>query len=213
MSTTTSNDDVQMECNRTPDIPINIISDLILAFVQDRRSWNSVCSANKELYEAGIRMTPPWPEAAILYLGPTNRTGSVKFSPCGSFLACGGSSPPFSLSICDRRGRLTHLTGHTSSISHLSFSNDGNYLASADNYKSIRIWPTNSTTGLSQQSDKTLLGHQNFIECLDFAPDDSNIFVSTQGLECGHGSMYTPSELQPLGCYIVSVHVLPPCPR
>jgi WD40 repeat protein len=57
--------------------------------------------------------------------------------------------------ICDRRGRKICLSGHTSRIILLSFSNDGNYLAS------IRIWPTNSTKRLPQQSDKKLFEGTN----------------------------------------------------
>jgi WD40 repeat protein len=69
------------------------------------------------------------------------------------------SSPPYLVHICDRHGTQIFLRGHTSSVFFLSFSNDGNYLASAgcsDYDKSIRIWPTKPTTRLPQQSDKTL---------------------------------------------------------
>jgi WD40 repeat protein len=163
--------------NRAPAIPTNVIS-VVLSFVQDRTTWNSLCSANKEFYEAGMGVTPPWPETKFK-LGPNGTTESLKFSPCGSFLACGANSPPYLLSICDRRGRLTRLIGHTSMISDLSFSKDGKYLASASaNDNSIRIWPSNYSTGLPQQSDKTLLGHWRRIQCFEIAPDDSNILVS-----------------------------------
>jgi hypothetical protein len=50
-------DDAPLECDTTtPVIPINLISHLVLPFVQDRPTWNAVCSANKELHEAGMRM-------------------------------------------------------------------------------------------------------------------------------------------------------------
>jgi WD40 repeat protein len=168
--------------NRAPAIPSNVIS-VVLSFVQDRTTWNSVCSANKEFYEAGRGMTPPWPDTKFK-LGPNGTTKSLKFSPCGSFLACGAnSSSPYLLSICDRRGRLTRLICHTSSISDLSFSKNGKYLASvsaSDTF--IRIWPTNST-GLPQQSDKKLLGHWRRIQCFDFAPNHSNILVSVDSAD------------------------------
>jgi hypothetical protein len=73
----------------TPTVPINLISHLILPFLQDRRTWNAVCGANKELYEAGMRITPPWP-ATKLRMG--NNVFALKFSPCGSFLAAGACS-------------------------------------------------------------------------------------------------------------------------
>jgi hypothetical protein len=69
------------ECDASPVIPINLIALLILPFLQDRRTWNAVCSANKELHEASMIMTPPsWP-ATKLILG--QRVGALKFSPCG----------------------------------------------------------------------------------------------------------------------------------
>ena len=40
------NDDASQECNRAPAIPINVISHLVLPFIQERRTWNAVCSAN-----------------------------------------------------------------------------------------------------------------------------------------------------------------------
>jgi WD40 repeat protein len=173
----TLNDDAPLECDTTPVIPINVISHLVLPFVQDRRTWNAVCSANKELYEASMRRTPPWPETKVTLMGQSVR--ALKFSPCGSFLASGTCSYPYSVHVCDRRGRQTCLTGHTSAISLLSFSSDGKYLASAGPifHGSIRLWPTNSAK-LPQQSDKMLRGDLLRITCLDFSPDDSNILVS-----------------------------------
>jgi WD40 repeat protein len=173
-------DDAPRECDTTPAIPISLISHLILPFLQDRPTWNAVCSANKELHEAGMRMTPPWP-ATKLELG--QKVGVLKFSPCGSFLASGTSwsRAPFLVHICDRRGRQTCLTGHTTPVLCLSFSNDGNYLASAGcstNDASIRIWPSDPTTRLPQQSDRTLRGHRGVITCLDFSPHDTNLLAS-----------------------------------
>ena len=124
-------DDAPQECDATPAIPINVISDLVLPFIEDRRTWNTICSANKELHESGMRMTPPWPDK-IFMMG--QRVGSLKFSPCGSFLASGASSSPYLVHIFDRREKKTWLTGHTSSIHILSFSNDGKYLASAGSH-------------------------------------------------------------------------------
>jgi WD40 repeat protein len=174
--------DAPRECDTAPDIPINLISQFILPFVQDRTTWNAVCGANKELHQAGTRMTPPWPQGKIRML---ERVGALKFSPCGSFLASSDYFHPYLVHISDRRGRQTCLRGHTSGILILSFSNDGNYLVSAGSreYDSIRIWPTHPTTKLPQQSEKTLRGHRGVMTCLDFSPGDSNLLASgdTQG--------------------------------
>jgi WD40 repeat protein len=167
---------VPRECDTAPVIPINLISHLILPFL-DRPTWNAVCSANKELHQASMKFTPPWP-ATKLELGQYVR--ALKFSPCGSFLASGAWSRPYLVRICDRHGRQTCLSGHTSGILCLSFSNDGNYLASAGSTSrdSIRIWPTHPTSRLPQQSEKTLRGHQGLITCFDFSPGDSNLLAS-----------------------------------
>jgi WD40 repeat protein len=173
------NDDASQEYDdTTPAIPVNLISHLVLPFVEDRRTWNAVCSANKELHEASMRITPPWPEAKLTLRGQS--VGALKFSPCGFFLASGLIRPPYPVHICDRHGRQTWLTGHTSGIFLLSFSSDGNYLASAAGRSydtSIRLWPTNSAK-LPQQSDKMLRGHQRVVTCLNFSRDDSNVLIS-----------------------------------
>jgi WD40 repeat protein len=161
---------IRLECDTTPVMPVN--------FVEDRQTWNAVCSANKELHQTGRSLTPPWPQTKI-ELG--SKVGALKFSPCGSFLAYGTRSSPYLVHICDRRGRQTSLRGHTSGILCLSFSNDGNYLAYAGSRPhdaSIRIWPTHPTSRLPQQSDKTLRGHEGYITCLDFSPGASNILAS-----------------------------------
>jgi WD40 repeat protein len=174
-------EDEPRESDTTPVIPINLIYHLILPFLPDRTTWNAVSSANKELYEAGMRTTPPWPTWPVTKLELWNSVLALKFSPCGSFLAAGSCLRPYWVHIYDRHGRKTFLRGHTSTILLLSFSNEGNYLASTGSScddKSIRIWPTDSTTKLPQQSDKTLRGHQCGIDCLDFSPSDSNLLAS-----------------------------------
>jgi WD40 repeat protein len=153
---------------------------LVLGKGRDRLTWNAVCSANKELYAAGMIMTPPWPATKLRM---ALNVATLKFSPCGSFLAAGAYSSPYLVHICDRRGRQTCLKGHTSGILILSFSNDGNYLASSergryDDEPVVRIWPTDSTTRLPQQSDKTLPESHLDINCLSFSPADSNILVT-----------------------------------
>jgi WD40 repeat protein len=171
------NDDASQKYDgATPAIPINVISHWVLPFVEDRRTWNAVCGANKELHEASMTMTPPWPKTKLTLTG--QMVGCVEFSPCGSFLACGSCQSPYLLDICDRRGSLTRLTGHTSSIGPLSFSSDGKYLASAGCEASIRIWPTNSAR-MPQQSDKELQrNHPRSVVFMDFSSYDSNLLAS-----------------------------------
>jgi hypothetical protein len=59
MSTVTSkkrkalSDDASDKHDRAPAIPTNVLS-VVLSFVQDRTTWNSACSANKEVDKAGM---------------------------------------------------------------------------------------------------------------------------------------------------------------
>jgi WD40 repeat protein len=112
----------------------------------------------------------------MLKLG--QRVGALKFSPCGS----GSNRHPWHVCICDRRGSLTRLMGHTSGVHHLSFSKDGKHLASTRHDKSIRMWPTNCTR-VPQQSDKKLQGQLRLAGSLDFSPDDSNLLASADEQE------------------------------
>jgi hypothetical protein len=59
-----------------------LIADLILPFVADRATWNTVCSASNELRRAGKKMTPPWPNKVFNLLG--HSVDRVRFSPSGS---------------------------------------------------------------------------------------------------------------------------------
>jgi WD40 repeat protein len=174
-------------------IPINLIAALILPFVPDRSTWNSVCCANKELREAGKRMRPPWPNTT-LNVGGTN-VMALAFSPCKSFLACSTRAQNV-VHVWDRHGQQTRLEGHTGSIGCLQYSLDGRYLASGSRDTSIRLWrmPSESSAHsgssdeshnrgttratLQAQSGIILLGHRREITALAFSPTDSNILAS-----------------------------------
>jgi WD40 repeat protein len=175
-------------------LPINLIAALVLPYVQDRSTWNSVCCANKELRNAGKRMRPPWPETTLNVGGFGVR--AVAFSPCKSFLACSIATQTV-VHVWDRHGEQARLEGHSDDIACLQYSLDGKYLASGSEDGSIRLWRATSESAthsspldesrnrgtsrgiLQVQSDINLLGHSSAaISALAFSPTDSNLFAS-----------------------------------
>jgi hypothetical protein len=48
-----------------PKTPLHLMADLILPFVADRSTWNSVHPACNDLRRAGKKMTSPWPNKAF----------------------------------------------------------------------------------------------------------------------------------------------------
>jgi WD40 repeat protein len=166
-----------------------LIADLILPFIAERATWNSVCSTSKDLRRAGKKMTPPWPIKAFNLGHSVDR---VAFSPPGSQLAfClnNDDTDQHIVHIWDRWGKETLLVGHTEYIYCLEYSLGGEYLASGSAVGSIRIWNRESYHAASsqthretpartpKQADTILLGGYP-IMALSFSRTDSNILAS-----------------------------------
>jgi WD40 repeat protein len=158
-----------------PKIPVHLIAGLILPFVTDRVTWNSVYCASKELCRAGKKITPPWPNKAFFNpskaFNPNKAFNSlehavrkafnlqlavrhVAFSPSGSYLAFVQENGTYQtdVHIWDRWGKETLLAGHTTEIYCLEHSLDGEYLASGCQNRSIRIWVTESFHATSSKT-------------------------------------------------------------
>ena len=164
-----------------PNIPLDLISHLILPFVADRVTWNSMYSASKELYLAGKKMTPPWPNTT-LNVGHVGAVRNVAFSPSNSQLAF-DITYQYIIHVWDRWGKETLLAGHTSGTLCLEYSSDGEYLASGSH--DIRIWHTKSfhatcsKTSKERQAETILLvSRYDRIIILSFSRTDSNILAS-----------------------------------
>jgi WD40 repeat protein len=175
-----------------PKIPPHLIADLILPFVADRSTWNSLCSASKELRRAGKKMTPPWPNKAFnLGIKPVRQ---IAFSPSGSQLAfcMNNRTGQDVVHVWDRWGKETLLEGHTecTSVYCLKYSLDGEYLASGSGDGSIRIWHAEllhttlskpymeRPTQTPKEADTILLGCRLSTTALSFSQTDSNILAS-----------------------------------
>jgi WD40 repeat protein len=178
-----------------PKIPLHLIADLILPFVADRTTWDSVYCASKELYLAGKKMTPPWPDNSFnLNLDPGHQVTYVTFSPSGSqvaFVINGDqrtAGHQYVGRVWDRWGKETLLAGHTRFIHCLEYSSDGEYLASGSQDGSIRVRHTDSfqtmtsrerPTSTPEQADTILLGGSyGGFRTLSFSRTDSNLLVS-----------------------------------
>jgi eukaryotic-like serine/threonine-protein kinase len=74
---------------------------------------------------------------------------------------------------------LASLEGHHGWIICLSFSRDGRYLASGGTDHSIRIWAVTA-----RKEMRTLLGHENHVLSVQFAPDGRLYSSARDGLIC-----------------------------
>jgi WD40 repeat protein len=172
-------------------MPLDLIAGLILPYITDRATWNSVCCASKELYIAAGNSTtlPPWPKTTLDFEGNVVDR-AVAFSPSGSHLAFGTDRAI--VHVWDRWGKETLLHGNVGNISCLEYSSDGKYLVSGiSRGGSIRLWHTESyhtispktyretpTTMPLYHSQSILLGNHSTVAALAFSLTDSNLLAS-----------------------------------
>ena len=198
-----------------PKIPLDLIAHLILPFVADRATWNSVYCASKDLCLAAKKMTPPWPNKAFnnfengavshIAFPPFGFFFRVAFSPLGSHLAFCRNSDQHVVRVWDRWGKETILVGHTGETCCLEYSSDGEYLASGSEIGSIQLWRTESFHAASSQilgerstrrlehTDTVLSGgRQTRIMTLSFSRTDSNLLAS--GASSGEVKVWNVKE-------------------
>ncbi|MBG1259620.1 hypothetical protein F8S20_11070 [Nostoc sp. BAE] len=90
---------------------------------------------------------------------------SAAFSPDGKLLAICVDNEIYLWEVANIKQIIT-CNGHTALVQSLSFSPDGQILASGSNDQTVKLW--NVHTG---QCLKTLQGHTSWVQSLSFSPD------------------------------------------
>ena len=108
------------------------------------------------------------PAGAIARLGK-GRIQEVAFSPDGSLLAVASSFGIWLYDAATSR-ELALLLGHTSEVTSVSFSPDGNTLASGATDVTVKLWDVATRRNIA-----TLRGHRNNVTSVSFSPDGSTL--------------------------------------
>lgn len=93
----------------------------------------------------------------------------VQFSPCGRWLAVGGSDfiRPLAQVVEVSTGRpARRLGGHSSTVGGITFSPDGTRLATASYDETVKVWPT-----AGPREFLSLEGHDQPVWTIAFSPD------------------------------------------
>ncbi|MYF55498.1 T9SS type A sorting domain-containing protein [Candidatus Poribacteria bacterium] len=108
------------------------------------------------------------PEGAVARLGK-GWINEIEYSPDGSLLAV-ASTVGIWLYDAETGAEKALLTGHTESVTSVSFNSDGTMLVSGSWDHTVRLWDV--TTGMLKA---TLTGHEGTVNSVDFSPDDTMV--------------------------------------
>jgi WD40 repeat protein len=91
----------------------------------------------------------------------------------------------------------TQLTGHSSEVSSVMFSPDGNLLASASWDNTIRLWNTSNLNN-PQLIGQPLRGHANLVSSVAFSPDGKTLASSSRDNTVRLWDLTTPTDIKEL---------------
>jgi WD40 repeat protein len=91
----------------------------------------------------------------------------------------------------------TQLTGHNSGVAMVTFSPDGNLLASASWDNTIRIWDTSNPNN-PQPIGQPLQGHTNRVTSVTFSPDGKTLASSSIDNTVRLWNLETPTDVKEL---------------
>src|SRR5689334_23247396 len=117
----------------------------------------------------------------VKVLTPDRQMCTVRFSPCGKFLAAGGTDGTVRRwdASTDQLPELPPLTGHNGWVQGLAFHPDGRRLFTADSWGQLRCWP------YADKEPKPLWAvaqaHDGWIRRLALSPDGK--LLATCGLD------------------------------
>ena len=114
--------------------------------------------------------SPQWhlPEGAKARLGK-GRISEIAYSPDGTRLAVAGSIGIWLYDVQTGQ-ELDLFAGHTGSVTSVSFSPDGQTLASGSDDETVRLWDVSSGRHI-----RTLTGHTVFVHSGSFSPDGNTL--------------------------------------
>jgi WD40 repeat protein len=161
--------DGKNSCNYIPPLPISLIVEHILPYL-DRDTYDNFIVVSKEVLDASKMLTvPPWPEKCI-EIG--TGISALAFSPTGRRVVCGCEDG--SVRLLGSSGRFEILSGHQMAVISVAFSPNEMFLVSSSRDFSICVWQlTDSTIKFTH----ILKGQETPVHSISFFPC-GNVFAA-----------------------------------